>query len=67
MNNLELEINNAFKREVINCDILIQFIQYHRANGDEDGFWDKQWYIATEKKLQAQFNIKKEHIPSQQN
>ena len=60
MNNLELEINKAFKREVVNCNTLIQFIQEQRAKGDEDEFWQQQWNRATEKKLHAQFNIKEE-------
>ena len=61
MNKLETEINNSFKRQVVYCNSLIYFIQEERAKGDEDGFWDKQWHIATERKLQAQFNIKEEN------
>ena len=67
MNNLEREINNAFKREVEYCNTLIYFIQGERAKGDEDGFWQQQWDRATEQKLRMQFNIKVDNIPSQLN
>ena len=65
MSNLELEINNSFKKLVSNYQTLIDFIKWELVKGYDNEFWEGKLQEAIRKQDAAKNQIK--HIPSQEN